>query len=95
MAEASRVLVRCRVARGFFASERLVMLGKASVFASRSQVELATDPPEGEAADGQVVGFLIHRTGDRALVELPGDAVVGGLRSWVPASDVARAPTNA
>ena len=34
---------------------------------------------------------LLKEKSDKALIELPGEPVVGGLRAWVPKADVAYA----
>lgn len=48
--------------------------------------------------DGEVLvmvtdslAYVIRQSDDRALIELPGQPVVGGARTWVPASDVSAA----
>jgi hypothetical protein len=41
-------------------------------------------PDSGKQVEGQVLAYLVEEESERALVELPGQAVVGGLRTWVP-----------
>jgi hypothetical protein len=86
--DAGRFLVRCRVSKGFFDGEFLVMVAGSSAYVSRDNVKLLAELNAGEV-DGQVAAYLIQKSGDKALIELPGQPVVGGVRTWVPASDLA------
>ena len=90
MSDAGRFLVRCKVAKGFFDEELLVMVAQSSAYVSRDNVRLAADLGS-EISDGLVAAYLIQRTEDKALIELPGQPVVGGARAWVPAGDVTAA----
>jgi hypothetical protein len=82
--------VRCKVARGFFESERYVMVASSSAYVDRALVRSAPPPVSGQV-DGEVRAYVIQVKGDRALVELPGQPVVGGLRTWVPKAAFASA----
>ena len=88
--EHRRFLVRCRVYKGFFEGEVLVMVADSSAYVSRDNVTLSADLMAGEV-DGLVAAYVIQESCDRALIELPGQPVVGGARTWVPASDVSAA----
>ena len=88
--EKHRFLVRCRVSKGFFDGEVLVMVAESSAYVSRDNVRLSTELMAGEV-EGHVAAYVIQQNGDRALIELPGQPVVGGARTWVPASDVSAA----
>ena len=81
------LFVPCRVAKGFFDTEFLVIVAGSSAYVSRSNVRLEQDPIDGEV-DGFVTAYPIERSGDRLLVELPGEPVVGGLRTWVQESSL-------
>jgi hypothetical protein len=87
---AGRFLVRCRVSRGFFDSELLVIVANSSAYVSRDNVTLSGDLAAGEV-EGLVSAYMIQKSGDKALIELPGEPVVGGARTWVPATDVSAA----
>lgn len=76
--------VYCRVSPGLFDSEFYIILGDTSAFVDRSNVKVQSAPQKGSQVDGQVLVYLVDEERDRALVELPGQAVVGGLRTWVP-----------
>lgn len=90
MSEAGRFLVRCRVAKGFFDEELLVMVAGSSAYVSRNNVRFSADLGS-EIVEGLVTAYLIQKTDDKALIELPGQPVVGGARAWVPAGDVTAA----
>jgi hypothetical protein len=81
--------VRCKVSLGNFESEFYVILDKSSAFVSRESVRVERTPETGREVDGQVLAYLIAEDIDKALVELPGEPVVGGLRAWVPRSALA------
>jgi hypothetical protein len=85
--QAGCLLVCCRASKGFFETELLVMVASSSAYVSRDRVTVLGDLGTGEV-DGLVSASLIQQNGDRALIELPGEPVVGGLRNWVPMSDV-------
>jgi hypothetical protein len=80
-------LVCCRVSKGFFEKELLVMVASSSAYGSRDSITVFGDLGAGEV-DGLVSAYLIQKNGDRALIELPAEPVVGGLRNWVPIGDV-------
>jgi hypothetical protein len=84
----TRFLVQCRVARGFFEGEYLVIVAGSSAYVSKANVRPADDPAKGEV-DGFVSAYVIETQGDRTLIELPGQPVVGGARTWIPAALVA------
>ena len=81
----TRFLVQCKVSRGFFESELLVIVAGSSAYVDRDNVKTSGDPTIGEV-DGLVSAYVIERSGDQALIELPGQPVVGGARTWVPTS---------
>ena len=83
--------VRCRVSRGFFGSEFYVVVGDSSAFVDERNVKVEQAPAKGQEVDGSVLAYLVREEDQRALVELPGQAVVGGLRTWVPRETLASA----
>lgn len=83
--------VQCKVSAGFFGSELYVMVGDSSAFVDRDSVKVDSIPKKGEEVDGAVLAYLVMMDAERALVELPGQPVVGGLRTWVPRRNLAAA----
>jgi hypothetical protein len=81
--------VRCKVALGNFESEFYVMVSESSAFVSRCNVKVESVPEGDHQVDGQVLAYLIEEQRDRALIQLPGEPLVGGLRAWVPRSALA------
>ena len=81
---ATSIYVRCRVSQGFFGNEFYVVVGDSSAFVDHSNVKLEGSPEKGKEVEGKVRALIVTEEPGRALVELPGQAVVGGLRTWVP-----------
>jgi len=79
--------VRCTVSQGLFKAEYYVVVGTSSAFVAAETVRVARElKNEQEVIEGSVLVYLIqedHKR-DEALVELPGEPVLGGLRTWVP-----------
>lgn len=78
------VYVRCKVSRGLFDTEFYVVLSGSSVIVNKTSVKVIHEPDKDAEVDGQVLAYLIEEAKGNLLVELPGQAVVGGLRTWVP-----------
>lgn len=78
--------VRCRVSRGDFDTEFYVVVNQSSAFVSRESVKLDHPPQGNREVDGHVLAQLIAATKDKALVQLPSETVVRGLRTWVDKS---------
>ena len=79
------VYVKCKVLPGLFDTEYYVFVnGSSSAYVIRSSVKTNAKPEHGTEADGQVEAYLIQEDQNRSLIELSGEAVVGGLRTWVP-----------
>ena len=76
--------VRCRVSLGLFRTELYVIVGDSSAFVDGSNVKVAKAPEQGKEVEGIVLAYVVKEEPERALIELPGQAVVGGLRTWVP-----------
>jgi len=81
--------VKCKVSPGFFGSEFYVIVGDSSAFVDKESVKVSCIPEKGKEVDGAVLAYLVTEEDQRALVELPGQAVVGGLRTWVPRATLA------
>lgn len=81
--------VRCKVSLGNFETEFYVMVDNSSAFVSRDSVRVDRPPEGNRQVDGQVLAYLITEEKDKALVQLPGEPVVGGLRAWVNKSALA------
>jgi len=77
--------VRCRVSLGFFESEYYVVVNESSAYVDRQNVLVEQVPGSSNEVDGKVLAALVDEKKDKALVEIPGQAVIGGLRTWVPA----------
>jgi hypothetical protein len=76
--------VQCRVSPGFFESEFYVVLNDSSAYVDRKNVWVETLPTKDHEVDGKVLAYLVDERPDKALIEIPGQAVVGGLRTWIP-----------
>ena len=81
----STTYVRCKVLPGLFEGEFYVLVnGSSSAYVTRANVKTSGIPRHGAEVDGKVLAYIISQQDDRSLVELPGEAIVGGLRTWVP-----------
>jgi hypothetical protein len=86
-----QIYVMCRVSKGFWENELYVSVGGTSAFVQRENVRVDDPPEPNKEVVGKVLAFLLHESGDKALIELPGEPVVGGLRNWVPMAALAKA----
>ena len=84
------VFVRCKVSQGTFDTEYFVILDSTSAYVDRDDVKVQSAPTRGSEVDGSVRAYLIQETENKFLVELTGQAVVGGLRTWIPRTQLAR-----
>jgi hypothetical protein len=48
------------------------------------KVKIGGPPTPGSSVSGQVLAYIVEESDASALVEVPGEAVIGGLRTWVP-----------
>jgi hypothetical protein len=85
------IYVVCTVSAGLFDSEFYITVRDSSVYVDRNNVRVDHPPHNGDKVQGQVVAYLIEEKSDQALIELPGEPVLGGLRAWVPKDDLAYA----
>jgi len=76
--------VRCKVLPGLFDNEWYVLVnGSSSAYVSRYSVKIEGAPRHGVEVDGQVLVYVVSQEKDRRLIEVSGEPVVGGLRTWV------------
>ena len=81
----STAYVQCKVLPGLFDGEFYVLInGSSSAYVNKDNVMVVTAPRRDNEVDGRVLAYIISRRDDQSLVEVPGEAVVGGLRTWVP-----------
>lgn len=77
--------VRCKVLPGLFDTELYVLVnGASSAYVNAGRVRFVGTPAHNTPVDGTVLAYVITKRGDESLIELPGQPMVGGLRSWVP-----------
>jgi hypothetical protein len=81
---------RCQVLPGTFESEFYIIVGDVSALVDKRSVK-TDNPVNGVEVAGTVLVSLIEEKSDKALIELPGLPVVGGLRTWVPKETLAAA----
>jgi hypothetical protein len=86
---AKTLYVTCTVSKGLFDSEYYITVKESSVYVDRINVQVTRFPSNGDEVEGKVIAYLVEEKSDQALVELPGEPVIGGLRAWVPKSDLA------
>jgi hypothetical protein len=91
MPSPSRRYVACKVSRGVFETELYITFGGSSAYVDRDSVRVEPYPENGDEVPGQVLAYLVTEENDNALVEIPGEPVVGGVRTWVPKSQVVSA----
>jgi len=80
------IYIMCRVSRGFWDSEFYVIVGDSAVFVNRESVKVDRVPELDKEVEGQILASVVQQESDKFLIELPGEPVIGGLRSWVPRS---------
>ena len=79
----SAAYITCEVFPGLFSTEYFVLLHDSSYYVHRDHVRVSHEPQADSSVVGQVFGYVIDREPGRTLMQLPGEAVVGGLRTWV------------
>ena len=88
----SAAQIICKVLPGLFADEYYVMVnGSSAYYVSRENVKVTGTPAPGQPADGIVNGYIVETAGAKTLVQVPGEAVVGGMRTWVESEAVTAA----
>ena len=58
-------------------------MGDVSALVGVNSVNVKQQPEQGKEVPGTVVVYVVKEEHGRFLVELPGQAVIGGLRTWV------------
>ena len=86
---ATKTSVSCLVSRGFFSSEYYVKLSTGDAYmVDRNNVSVDHEPQNRtDEVNGRVVAYVVDQNQSALLVELPGEPVAGGLRSWIPRND--------
>ena len=80
----SAAYINCEVLPGLFETEYYVVVnGDSGYFVNRQDVRVREEPRANHRVMGQVLGYIIEQHLGKTLVQLPGEAVVGGLRTWV------------
>jgi hypothetical protein len=76
--------LKVSVAQGFADTEYYVMVpGGPAAYVSRDLVSVPRPPSEGSEVQGSVRVFVLEQGAHDTLIELPGEPVVGGLRTRV------------
>lgn len=77
--------IKCKVLPGLFNTEYYVLVnGSSAAYVNRGNVRIESAPRHGVQVDGRVFVYIINQRDDQSLVELSGEPVIGGLRTWVP-----------
>jgi hypothetical protein len=80
---------RCKIFPGLFGSEVFVVVSGSSAYVDRSNVRwIEREPEHNSEVEGEVLVYVVDESAERddVLVQLPGEAVIGGLRTRVPRS---------
>jgi hypothetical protein len=86
----SRTKITCKVGPGLFANEYYVMVnGSAAYYVNRDDVQVDSAPRHGELVNGVVNGYIVQEEGEKILIQVPGEAIVGGMRTWVERTELA------
>ncbi len=85
----AKTFVSCVVSRGFFSSEYYITLSTGDAYiVDQSNVRVDHKPgSRTDAVPGKVIAYVIEQRPSELLIELPGEPVAGGLRSWIPRND--------
>lgn len=86
------IYVSCKVSNGLFPSEFFVLVAGSGVYVDAKKVQLPKGQPQGQGeVPGRVLAYLVDEEQVRALVELIGEPVLGGLRTWVAKEELSAA----
>ena len=78
------VEIRCQVSPGLFESEYFVRVnGQSAYYVNRANVQVNSQPTAEQVVAGRVRGYKVDQRDNLTLVQLPGEVVTGGLRTWV------------
>lgn len=83
--------VKCFVSLGFHESEFLVALADLLAYVDRRNVNVAVTPQGDRQIEGTVCAYILKEKDEEALVQLPGEMVSGGQRTWISKSLIAAA----
>jgi hypothetical protein len=78
------VMVRCRVKPGMFDNEYVVLVNDSAAVVSSGNVTVSHTPVTLQGVDGSVRAYLVEEHEHNAVIELPGESVIGSLRTSVP-----------
>jgi hypothetical protein len=89
MKEKKEPSITCKVSRGVFSNERVVLVelpeGRAvTAFVDKRDVIVDRDPAVGEEVGGRLKVEVVETKNDSVLVELPQPSITGGPRVRVP-----------
>jgi hypothetical protein len=85
----SAAYILCKVFPGLFDTEYYVTVnGSSAYYVNRDNVKVSTKPDPEKGANGQVLAYIVKKEKGKTLVQLSGEAVLGGLRTWVSTSEV-------
>ena len=88
----SAAYINCNVLPGLFDNEYYVMVnGSSAYYIHKANVELTKQPAAGQAVIGRVKAYVVEQQEDKTLIQLPGEPVVGGVRTWVQSEAVTAA----
>jgi hypothetical protein len=81
----STARIACKVLPGLFENEYYVLVnGSSAYYVNKANVlHLAGSPSAEHPVDGQVLGYIVEKGSGKTLVQVPGEAVLGGIRTWV------------
>jgi len=79
----STAYIICKVLPGLFENEYYVMVNHSSAYYVNRTNVLVSETPGKEPVDGKVLGYIVQTEKNKTLVQLPGEAVIGGVRTWV------------
>ncbi len=84
-----RTFITCHVSQGFFGSEFYVRLRNGDAYiVDRADVRVDRVPQSrSHEVEGKVFAYVVEEKGSEVLVELSGEPVAGGLRTWVAKDD--------
>jgi len=84
MADERTGRLRVSVALGFAETEYYVMVpGGPAAYVDRQLVRVDHQPQGDDLVNGDVRVYVLERNDSDALIELPGEPVIGGLRAHV------------
>lgn len=86
--DVKRFYIPCQVSPGLFNSEFYIMFYESGAYVNTGNVRVDIPPTSSMPSPGMVLAYLVEEKGADALVEVSGEPVVGGLRTWVPKAEL-------